>query len=509
MITKEQFTQAIENIVGSYPTIAALYKANDPRIRQNLEAQATMLAMFSSQVETSSAEPFEKVRDATVLADAAMRGIIRKAKPAVVTIKLTNNGTSNYTLAPRQLFDSSGNQYTITSSAITVPPNETATFQAEQSTIEELTHTVSESGVPFYAIEIPESRDGSYLTAIPAVADAGDAYTYSERYVNVFAGDRVFHVEADDRQRVYVRFGSAGVGVIPDKGQVITVLIHRCAGKIYPAAKSPFSFENISPFDLNIALNLDIVNDPGENPPDIATLREMIKYPSVYDHNAVYLGEFDFLVRRKFPPIADSAAQPAGQFLSVWNESMEEPVRGASRYNINTLFVACCYDTEAIRNEPDPNAQVPPGAQISPIAIAETDLTSRQVEIRDLILGADDSYRVKFLTPVKSEIIMSVTATISTAYSAETTRKLIQDVLIAEFGINSPAATRGLNKPLYQRIYKILRSKVPALKDANSDVRVTITGHPNPNRPELWRHVAEGSLTIDVNQANITQTGWG
>ena len=492
MITKEQFTQAIENIVGSYPTIAALYKANDPRIRQNLEAQATMLAMFSSQVETSSAEPFEKVRDATVLADAAMRGIIRKAKPAVVTIKLTNNGTSDYTLAPRQLFDSSGNQYTITSSAITVPPNETATFQAEQSTIEELKHTVSES-TPFYAIEIPESSDGSYLTAI-AVADAGDAYTYSERYVNVFAGDRVFHVEADDRQRVYVRFGSAGVGVIPDKGQVITVLIHRCAGKIYPTANSPFAFKDISPSDLNIELNLDHVDDPGENPPDMATLREMIKYPSVYDHNAVYLGEFDFLVRRKFPPIA-------GQFLSVWNESMEEPVRGASRYNINTLFVACYYDTETIKSEPNPNAKVDPDTI--------TNLTSRQVEIKELILGADDSYRVKFLTPVKSEIIMSVTATISTAYSAETTRKLIKDVLIAEFGINSPAATRGLNKPLYQRIYKILRSKVPALKDANSDVRVTITGHPNPNRPELWRHVAEGSLTIDVNQANITQTGWG
>lgn len=494
MITKEQFTAAIGAIIDKYPSIAALYYANDPRIRQNLEAQATMLAMFSSQVETSSAEPFEKVRDATVLADAAMRGIIRKAKPAVVTIKLTNNGTSDYTLAPRQLFDSSGNQYTITSSAITVRPNETATFQAEQSTIEELKHTVSES-TPFYAIEIPESSDGSYLTAITvADTDTGVDYTYSERYVNVSAGERVFHVEADDRQRVYVRFGSAGVGVIPDKGQVITVLIHRCAGKIYPTANSPFAFKDISPSDLNIALNLDTVNDPGENPPDISTLREMIKYPSVYDHNAVYLGEFDFLVRRKFPPIA-------GQFLSVWNESMEEPVRGASRYNINTLFVACYYDTETIKSEPNPNAKVDPDTI--------TNLTSRQVEIKELILGADDSYRVKFLTPVKSEIIMSVTATISTAYSVGVTQGLIKDVLIAEFGINSPAASRGLNKPLYQRIYKILRSEVPALKDANSDVRVTITGHPNPNRPELWRYVAVDSLTIDVNQANITQTGWG
>jgi hypothetical protein len=45
----------------------------------------------------------------------------------------------------------------------------------------------------------------------------------------------------------------------------------------------------------------------------------------------LYLGEFDFLVRRNYTTL---------KFLSVWNETMEEDARGANVANINTLFVA-------------------------------------------------------------------------------------------------------------------------------------------------------------------------
>ncbi len=42
------------------------------------------------------------------------------------------------------------------------------------------------------------------------------SFSYRDRYVNTFPDDRVFHIEADDRQRVYVRFGFDGVvGVQP------------------------------------------------------------------------------------------------------------------------------------------------------------------------------------------------------------------------------------------------------------------------------------------------------
>ena len=76
MLTKADFQRAIRDSISSYPAIAPLYQSGDPRVLQHLDAMATMLAMFSAQLETAMSEPFEKTRDATVLADAAMRGIV-------------------------------------------------------------------------------------------------------------------------------------------------------------------------------------------------------------------------------------------------------------------------------------------------------------------------------------------------------------------------------------------------------------------------------------------------
>lgn len=79
---------------------------------QHVEAMATMLAMYSAQLETAMSEQFEKTWDATVLADAAMRGIVRKATPAKVRIRAVNKGASAFTIdSERTLLDSSGRSY--------------------------------------------------------------------------------------------------------------------------------------------------------------------------------------------------------------------------------------------------------------------------------------------------------------------------------------------------------------------------------------------------------------
>jgi hypothetical protein len=495
MYTKADFEQAIKDSVANYPAVMPLYQAGDPRILQNQLAAATMLAMLSSQIELAMAEPFEKTRDATVLADAAMRGIIRKARSGRVRVTVTNSSGSAFSVqAGRNVLDSVGNLYRI-DTPVTVADGGTGTFDATQIKAENLVHTVSGS-VPFYAIEIPESDDDSYLCGI-AVSDADGEYEYRERYVNTLADERVFHVETDDRQRVYVRFGQDGVvATQPTDGAQITLTIYRSVGVIAPAAASPFAFEYIeSPLESAVELSLNSLLDAGENPPDMATLRDLIKYPSVYDHNAVYLGEFDFVVRRAY---SDT------QFLSVWNETQEEAARGADVDNINTLFVACLSAAggETVLTEVDPDTPV------APTVIAEIDLTATQTGIRNAIQAADDSYKVKFLTPVRSKIAMTVTATVSTAYASGNVQAQIISVLLEEYGESSPASRRGASKPLYQQVYKLLRAKVPALADINADWQLSITAYPGAYRPELWRYVSSDSLTVTVNTANIAATGW-
>ncbi len=496
MLTKPDFQKTIEDSIANYPALAPLYRTGDPRILQGLDAMAAMLAMFSSQLETAMAEPFEKTRDSTVLADAAMRGVIRKANPARVRVLASNDNSTPFSVdTGRVITDSGGLPYIIETAAV-IPANGSGSFDAVQVKKETLSHTVSGS-VPFYAIEIPASSDDTYLSGV-SVSDADGSFEYRERYVNTFPGERIYHIEADDTQRVYVRFGQADVvGVQPVDGQVITLTISRTAGDVSPASGSPFSFEYLqSPQESAVALSMEALLEKGANPPDMATMRDLVKYPSVYNHSAVFLGEFDFVVRRKY---SDT------QFLSIWNESIEETARGPSVDHINTLFVAClsAEGSESVLIEPDPYSPVAPNF------IEESSLTETQQGMRDLILNADNSYRVKFVTPVRSEIVISIDVKISTAYVAGDVQSKIIETILAEYGESQPG-TRRSTKPLYKKVYHLLKTNVPALADANADIKVDIADTVGNYRPELWRYVSPVSLTVIVSSENVLPPStWG
>ena len=362
MYAKADFMQKIKELLPSYPSIAALYEAGDPRILMQLEAQATMLAMLSGQIETAQNEQFEKSRDSTVLADAAMRGIIRKGKAARVRILASNTGTQPFQIeTARTLLDSSGRLWHIATPAV-VQAGGTATFEAVQFSTETISHTVTDAG-PFYAVE-------------------------------------VFHVEVDDRQRVYVRFGYRNVvGVEPDNGSQLTIVVNRTAGDISIEYGSPFSFEYLqSPQESTVELTMDALLSKGENPISMSQLRDLSRYPSVYDENAVYLGEFDFLVRRNFPTL---------QFLSVWNECAEEQARGASVDNINCLFVACLSEQgteKTLTQDAD--------EEVDPERIDDDDLTETQKQIKARFRLA---FRHRTL-PVKSKKRSSKSCSISSAW---------------------------------------------------------------------------------------------
>lgn len=496
MLTKADFQQAIRESIGNYPAIASLYQAGDPRLLQHMEAMATMLAMFSAQVEAAQAEPFEKVRDATVLADAAMRGIIRKGTPARVRLRADNKGAVPYSLqSGRTMLDSSGHAFRVETSVV-VPAHGHASFEASQVRLTSVVHTVAGS-LPFYAIEVPQAQDEGYVCSI-GVSDAQGEYAFRDRYVNTAVDARVFHVEADDRQRIYVRFGYAGVvGVQPPDGTTLTLTIGYTAGTLQVASGSPCAFEYlVSPVEAQIELKMEALLIPGQNPLPMSALRDLARYPSVYDSNAVFLGEFDFLVRRNFPNLP---------FLSVWNEAVEESVRGANVASVNAIFVACLSPTaeETVLVATDPTN--PP----APIRTPDEHWTPTQRAIRELIRTADDSYRVHFYSPVRAPIAVTIAATVATSYIATDVRQKIAEAILAEYGEQAMASRRGRNQPLYQTVYALLRRKVQALNVGAADLQVSIAAPAAAHRPELWRYVSAESLSITVTTANIVAPSWG
>ncbi|MFZ4504700.1 MAG: hypothetical protein ACOYM1_12205 [Methylovulum sp.] len=493
MLTKADFQQVIKDTIASYPKIAPLYQAEDPRILQHLDAMATMLGLFSGQIETALAEPFLKMRDSTILADAALRGIISKATPTRAKIKVVNANARPYSLSyQRVLHDSNGYEWRV-ETPITVPANSTGYVECEQLTVKMIEHTVVNS-VPFYAILLPEDSSGQAIASIALNDSAGNAYEYRERYVNTLPDERVFHVESDDRKQLYVRLGYRNVvGVQPKEGEVYTLTLGYTDGDIDLDAEQGLAFEYLlSPYDNFVTLTADSVLISGSDQPDISTLRDLCKFPSVYNHTAVYLGEFDFLIRRSFNDL---------KFLSIWNESMEEAVRGASVDNINTLFVAVV----SLTGE---ELSVLEGEQ--PYLIPEYLLTGVQQAIRQKIHEADNSYRVRFYTPVKTNLLVEIDAEIPTSYPANVVREQIITALLAEFGIEAFNSKRGRNLPLYKQIYNLLRLKIPALSvDNKSDFKVTIPQKTALYHPENWTIMTPESLIISVNSFNVVNAHWG
>lgn len=495
MYTRDQFIQmAIEASQAKYPAVAALIKAGDPRILQQIEAQATMLAMYSQQLEVAQSEPFEKTRDSTVLADAAMRGLVPKSRPATVQVIAENKSGAPFIIAAgRYLMDPQGRSLRV-EAPVEIPAGGSGLFRAVQLYEREVTHIVSGSR-PFYTIQISMADDDASLCGL-SVADGAGVYEYRERYVNTREGERIYHVEADERQRVYVRFGQDGVvGTQPVDGTEITINALYSLGDVEFSAGALLVFETMQdPAEAMVEMRLDEVLVKGQNPPSMRTLRELAKYPSVYNHNAVFLGEFDFLIRRNFPDL---------QFLSVWNEGVEESVRGMNLDNINALFIACLSGLGG-----EPVLSEAKGETVAPVKL--TELTATQEQIKAKVRLADDSYRVYFYTPIRSEIEIRIQATVATSYEEQVVQEQIVKVMLEHFGEAAPQSRRGQSTPLYQQVYQILRREVPALSVGRADLKVYIDESADvDSRPELWRYVSPSSLLVGVVAGNVTTPYWG
>jgi hypothetical protein len=468
--TRADFDAAIAAEISNYPTAAQFYQAGDPRLLAQLGAMATMLTMVSQQLDVASMEPFIKARDTTVLADATLKGILPFARPARVTLTVQNVDTVNpLTISiGRNLIGEQGRIYATETGAV-IAPGGTATITARQRTTRTFSHTVAGS-VPFYPVQITPPDDGELEISGVLVSVAGVSYPYTPEFSNLAANEAGFVLETDEQRRLFAKFGWKDTfGVQPSNGTVIDFIIEETYGVSSLSAGQVFTFESATlPADQTAKLTLASVVFPGADPVDIQTMREWAQYPSTYDASAVYLGNFDFLVRRNLPNI---------RFLSVWNEQIEESVRGANVRNINTLFIAATMD-------------------------GTTDAWV-QGQISQIIGDADDSYRIQYVPIVEVPVPVTVSAQVSVVHDPDDVAAKIRAVLLGLYGRDSAAVKSGMMLPNYKRIYDALTGAngIPALQDAASDVQIVIPA-PNPAvMPEHFRYMTLASMTINVTQS--------
>lgn len=459
MKTKADFQQLIADSVSAFPAISAFYQARDPRLMAGLDAMATMLAMLSAEQDVAAMEPFTKARDMTVLADAAVKGVLPFGRGLEVLLFVENSSSQPVPVSSgRIILDAQGRYYVVTVGA-TIAAASSGTLRATQVTKRVVTHTVSVSR-PFYEIEIEAPAVGHIASV--SVSGSGGAYAYTPDFVNVAVGERVYHIKSDEKRRLFVQFGATGVtGHQPSAGSVITITITDTEGDVDLAVGAQFSFEYAgSVYESGLKITMSEVVSPGSGPMDIATMREVCSYPSTYDSNAVFLGNFDFLVRRELSPFT---------FLSIWNEQREEVARGPSIDNINRLFVSA-----------------------RKAGVVDSVLQS---QIAEVILRADDSYRVTAVAIDDVEVPLTVAIQIPSIYDSEAVRQQAIALILRDYGATSAWSKRGEAKLLYKDIYDLLKTNIQALQDRYSDMQVVVPPIAGV-LPEQFRRITEASLTV-------------
>ena len=471
--TRDELLVKLQAEVLSRPTAALYYQAGDPRLLAQIGAQATMLSMLSAQVDIASVESFQKTRDTTVLADATMKGILPFARPPRMTLLVKNTSDASVTIGTgRRLLDTFGRVYT-TEVGATIAAGATATITVKQMTTRAFTHTVSGSQ-PFYAVQIPPNDDTDQRISGIYVVIGGVTYPFTTEFANLAADEPGFTIETDELRRLLVKFGWASTfGVQPANGTQIAFTIEETFGASALTVDSAFTFEaTVSQNDRLLTMKLASMIYPGADPIDIETLREWARYPSGYDSSAVYLGNFDFLIRRNLFPF---------RFLSVWNEQLEEAVRGPDVRNINRLFVAAMMDG--------------------------VDSTWMQAEIRRIVAAADDSYGAKFVPVVETPLGLTINAEVSVVHDTGDVKAKIQDQVLALYGRDAIAVRQGMVRLNSKRISEALKKNIPALQDDGSDFSISILDLSAP-KPEQFRYVSLASLTVDVKQATYNDGQW-
>lgn len=467
-------------------TIIERYQAGDPLVVQQLRAVAAYFVLLSREIDVSTLEPFIKTRDRSILADATNKGILPVATPCQHTVEIINRGSTPVTFSQGRIIeDSNGGRPWRLMSSVTVTAGSTVEVLAEQSELREVTYTV-QTGEIFHTVDLTIS-EGQFLSAL-AVRDTEvvpNTYAIAPRWMNVAAGDYAITVNTDSLRRILVNFGDSDrVGRTVATAQQFVFTLVECYGEVDSSRLKDAAFVellNTAEQRCSVRFKTNGLVRAGADPLGTEQLRLLASYPALYDENAVFLGNFDYLVRQKFMARCD--------YVSVWNEAIQERAYGSlSLDDINRLHVAV--------KAKNPLEQ----------AAIESDI--------QLLIGRADSLYVNRVSPravVERPYQIVITGRLAAVHDIDTVTAEIKGLLVANYGKGTIAASRWLADGInLQEIATRIRSNVTAFQDRISDFSVSAESLTvNPVKPHEWLYVTNTSITVTLERtADVGGTLW-
>lgn len=467
--------QVTEIALQDFPQTSARYRAGDPTVTAQLNAIQHMLAEIGRDIEVSELEPFRKSREATILADATNKGILPIGTPCQHYVRISNNSTERTTLQSGRVFeDGQGRPWRLLQNA-EIQGNGYADVMAEQSQIRQIKRTIIET-IPFYQFSVPIEDDMSMVT-ISVTDQDQNAYNFITRWMNSTAGERAITLSTNSLREITLEFGdSTRFGRTLEANTELTIQIIETYGELDPSALKEAMLQQINT-PQEAKLQMKFVSDGlvrmGANPLSIDQMRLLASYPT-HDDNAVFLGNFDFLVRKKF--------MARCHYLHVWNETVHERYFGASIKNINHLFVS-----------------------VVPKFANEYNLICE--EIRQLIGRVDSLYsgdKTVFHAVEERPFNVYINATLSSVHDVETVRNQIKTLLMSNYGKQQIATSYNLEEGFnLQEIIKLMNTQISAFQDRQSDFNITIEDlGVAPIKPNQWLYMSEHSIHINIKRSS-------
>lgn len=463
------------------PEIMQRYQAGDPEIIQQLQSIASYLVLLGQEVEVATIEPFIKTRPRSIIADATNKGILPIATACQHIIEVINNSQNTISLtAGRIIEDSQGGRPWRLLSSITVNSGQTGEVLAEQSELREATYIVpvAES---FHQAQVA-INDGVFLAAI-TVRDTAvpttNTYRYAPRWMNVAAEEYAITVTTDSMQRVFVQFGDdARAGRTAQTNQQFIFTLIESYGAVDAARLKDAALAEVLNTDeqrVRVRFKQGGLIRAGADPLSVPEMKLLASYPALYDENAVFLGNFDYLARRKF--------MKRTNYLTVWNETVQERMYGVTWQDINHLHLAV-------------------------VAKTSSEQSGIENEIAQLLGRADSLYegRVRVRAVTERPYQLKVTAKLAGVYDIDTVKAQIRNLLTAAYGKGTLAASRWLPDGINtQEASTLLRDNISAFQDRIYDFIVTGENlAANAVKPHEWLYLTNDSITVDLSRTADT-----
>ncbi|MCU4321769.1 hypothetical protein [Acinetobacter bereziniae] len=480
MPTLAKIQQVTEIALLKYPETHARYKAGDRTVTAQLNAIQHMLVEIGRDIDVSEIEPFIKSREATILADASNKGILPYATPCQHNIEITNRGTERTTINSGRVFeDGQGRPWRFLQNA-EVHPNTTVSVLAEQSQIRKIEKTITDA-ITFNQFMI-EIEDDMSLVNISVIDQDQNQYWYVSSWMNCLAGDYAFTLKTNSLRNITLEFGDSerfgrtleantklSIGLMESYGEIDTTALKEA---MLQQVNNNYETKLLIKFAENGLVRM------GANPLSIDQMRLLASYPT-HDDNAVFLGNFEFLVRKKF--------MARCHYLNVWNESIHEQFYGASVKNINHLFVT-----------------------VVPKNPSEYELICE--DIRRVIARADNLYsgdKVVFIEPEERPYDLKVVGTVSSAHDLNTLKSQIKTLLISNYGKEQIASSYNLTNGFnLQEISKLMKDNIPAFQDRQSNFYVVDEElSVSPIKPNQWVYINAESIKFNITR--LRESGGG